>query len=215
LTVRPFLRLHTGAADSTRCYNTGDIRDLFYYQACHKCIDCINTSRGCFLSTQRQPSQHVLGQHCAVKAQWLFLWPHGHRQYTPDVIILHVQTVTPMNNTLRNTMGLFLAHVKTAPPRQSAIFGSVASDSVYSANTAPSGHSGCSVHTRRHCHTCTDRHTHQCYVVRTQTTLIVFCLRRVWIQHRLIVFELIENPHGINAIAHHQNYDAKSSYLPI
>ena len=50
-------------------------------------------------------------------------WATRPRQYTPDVIILHVQTVTPMNNTLRNTMGLFLAHVKTAPPRQSAIFG--------------------------------------------------------------------------------------------
>ena len=157
----------------------------------------------------------MLSRGCAVKAQWPFLRPHGRRQYTPRTAVIHAQTVTPMNNTLENTMGLFLAHVKTAPTRQSAIFGSVASDSVYSANTAPSRHSGCSVHTRRHCHTCTDRHTHHCYVVRTQTTLCVFCLRRVWIQHRLIVFEHIENPHDINAIAHHQHYDAKSSYLPI
>ena len=63
------------------------------------------------------------------------------------------------------------------------------------------------VYTKRHCHTCADRHTHQCYVVRIQTTLIVLCLRRVWIQHRLVVL----NPQSINANAHHQHYGAESS----
>ena len=33
------------------------------------------------------------------------------------LFITHVQTVTPINNTLKNTTGLFLAHVKTVPPR--------------------------------------------------------------------------------------------------
>lgn len=86
----------------------------------------------------------MLSRGCAVKAQWPFLRPHGRRQYTPRTAVIHAQTVTPMNNTLENTMGLFLAHVKTAPPRQSAFFGSVASDSVYSANAAPKRRSGCS-----------------------------------------------------------------------
>ena len=37
--------------------------------------------------------------------------------------------------------------------------------------------------------------------------LIIFCLRRVWIQHRLIVL----NPQSINADAHHQHHGAASS----
>ena len=64
------------------------------------------------------------------------------------------------------------------------------------------------VYTRRHCHTCTDSHTHQCYVVRIQMILIILCLRRVWIQPRLIGL----NPQSINAYAHHQHYGAVSSY---
>ena len=37
--------------------------------------------------------------------------------------------------------------------------------------------------------------------------LIILCLRRVWIQHRLIVL----NPQSINAYAHHQHHGAVSS----
>ena len=76
----------------------------------------------------------------------------------PGCFITHVQTVTPITNTLKNTTGLFLAHVKTVPPRQSAYFGSLASDGVYSANAAPARHSGYSIyqtplsHMRRQTH---------------------------------------------------------------
>ena len=48
LAVGPFIRLHTGAVDSTTCFNTGKLTGLSY-QACHKCIDCINKLQGCFL----------------------------------------------------------------------------------------------------------------------------------------------------------------------
>ena len=115
-------------------------------------------------------------------------------------IITHVQTVTPITNTLKNTTGLFLVHVKTAQPGQSAFFGSLP-QTVYI--SLPQ-----TVYTRRHCHTCTDSHTHQCYVVRNQMILIIFCLRRVWIQQQFILL----NPQSINADAHHQHYGAESSH---
>ena len=51
------------------------------------------------------------------------------------------------------------------------------------------------------------RNSHQCYVVRIRMIHIILCLRRVWIQLRLIVL----NPQSINAIAHHQHYGAESS----
>jgi hypothetical protein len=56
-TVGPFLRSHTGTVDSARCYNTSTIRGLSY-QACHKCIDCINTLQGCYC--KRVNSHHSM-----------------------------------------------------------------------------------------------------------------------------------------------------------
>ena len=67
------------------------------------------------------------------------------------LFVTHVLTVTPITNTPTNTMGLFLGHVKTAPPRQSAIFGSIASDGVYQ-STVDGIHQTPLSHMRRQSH---------------------------------------------------------------
>ena len=65
--------------------------------------------------------------------------------------ITHAQKVTPITNTPNNTTGLFLAHVKTTPPRESAILGSLAFDDVYQ-STVDGIHQTPLSHMRRQTH---------------------------------------------------------------